>query len=102
MDINIDNNMILTIKDIMGILHVGRETVYKLINKQELKAVKIAGKYRTTKNAVYKYLENAMDSTDYNKKQSQCYNTVDCFYGTGKIPDAERSCYFNSVERNQK
>jgi excisionase family DNA binding protein len=93
--------MILTIKDIMETLHIGRTTAYKLIENGELKAAKIAGKYRTTRTAIYEYLEKAM-ATDFQKKQPAWYNHLDCFNGTREIPSAERSGYSNSAERNQQ
>ena len=96
----IDNDMVLTIKDIMETLHVGRVTAYKLIENGELRAAKIAGKYRTTKAAIYEYIEKAM-ATGFQKKQRTWYNQHDCFNGTGEIPSAERSSYLNSAERNQ-
>ena len=94
MNLQNDNDMVLTIKDIMEALHIGRVTAYNLIKSGELKATKIAGKYRTTKTAINEYLENAVNMTGFNDEHSSCYNTVDCFYGTRKIPSAERSDYF--------
>ena len=89
-----NDDMVLTIEDIMEALHIGRVTAYRLIKNGELKATKIAGKYRTTKTAINKYLEKAMSLTEFNKENSSCYNTVDCFNGTREIPSAERSDYF--------
>lgn len=91
MNNEIDNNMVLTIKDIMAILQIGRATVYKLIQSGELKAAKIAGKYRTTKTAVYKYLNQAMKSTHFIMQPASSYNRDDCFNGTREIPSAERN-----------
>ena len=89
-----NEDMVLTIEDIMETLHIGRVTAYRLIQNGKLKATKIAGKYRTTKTAINEYLENALNMAGFNDEHSSCYNTVDCFYGTREIPSAERSDYF--------
>jgi excisionase family DNA binding protein len=95
-----DNDMVLTVKDVMAILHVGRITVYKLIENRQLKAAKIAGKYRTTRAAIYEYLQKAM-TAEFRHNQPACYNQPDCVYVERQIPSAERSGYLNSAERNR-
>lgn len=96
-----DHDMVLTVKDVMRMLRVGRITVYKLIAGGQLKAAKIAGKYRTTRAAIFEYLQKAMGA-EFRHNQPACYNRADCVTGERQIPSAERSDYLNSAERNQR
>jgi excisionase family DNA binding protein len=96
-----DNDMVMTIKDVMNTLKIGRVSTYKLIQNGELKAAKIAGKYLTTKAAIYEYLNKAILSAGFEDQKAPCYNSQDCLNGAREIPGAERSSYFISAERNR-
>lgn len=77
-----NDNKILTTKDIMELLSLGRVTVYKLITDGKLKAAKISGKYRTTTAAVFEFMENEMGSCDSENGSTLWYNQNDCYKGT--------------------
>lgn len=53
-------NAILTIKQVAQELSLREETVRALMRKKELPATKIGGSWRTTRRALYEYLENRM------------------------------------------
>ncbi len=96
-----DTDMVMTIKDVMNTLKIGRVSTYKLIQSGELKAARIAGKYITTKAVVYEYLNKAILSAGFEDQKAPCYNSQDCLNGAREIPGAERSGYYNSAERNR-
>lgn len=55
------DRMFLTVREVRHLLHLGRMTVYDLIRKGELEAIKAPGKsknspYRILKSSVVKYL----------------------------------------------
>lgn len=60
---------ILTVRDVMAILRIGRASVYRLINENELPARIIAGKYKIPKIGVTSILRSIHESAG-----RVCYN----------------------------
>lgn len=49
---------LLSVSEVMEILRIGRVSVYKLIQTGNLKARKVAGKYRISKSALLLFFES--------------------------------------------
>jgi len=55
---------IVSVEDIMNMLHIGRRTAYNLLRTNQIKHVRIGKKYIIPKNSVIGFL----DSTCYNER----------------------------------
>lgn len=51
-----DYSDVLTPEDLMEVLRVGRNTVYRLLKKGEISSLRVGSKYRIPKKCVYDYL----------------------------------------------
>lgn len=49
-------NDILTPEDLMGLLSIGKSTLYKLLNSRELQSFKIGEKHKISKQALIAYI----------------------------------------------
>lgn len=50
------NKEVLTIDDIMSILHIGRNTVYKLLKEGVIKSIKVGKRYIVPRKAITDFL----------------------------------------------
>ena len=48
---------IVSIEDVMKMLHIGRSNVYKLLREKEIKHIRIGVKYIIPKKSIVEYLE---------------------------------------------
>ncbi len=48
---------IVSIEDVMKMLHIGRSNVYKLLRKKEIKHIRIGVKYIIPKKSIVEYIE---------------------------------------------
>ena len=48
---------IVSIEDVMKMLHIGRSNVYKLLREKEIKHIRIGVKYIITKKSIVEYIE---------------------------------------------
>lgn len=48
--------LVLTVQDIMEVLHIGRESAYRLVRSNKLDSIRIDGKIRVTREALISYL----------------------------------------------
>ena len=48
---------IVSIEDVMKMLHIGRSNVYKLLREKEIKHIRIWVKYIITKKSIVEYIE---------------------------------------------
>lgn len=48
---------IVSIEDVMKILHIGRSNVYKLLREKEIKHIRIGVKYIIPKKSIVEYIE---------------------------------------------
>lgn len=51
-----DEPELITIEEIMELLHIGKNTAYQLLENGEIKAFRIGRKWKVEKNAVYEYI----------------------------------------------
>ena len=49
-------NEVLTIKELMDFLAIGKNTAYGLVNRGEIKSFKIGRNYKVYKESVYEYM----------------------------------------------
>lgn len=49
---------IVSIDDVMKMLHIGRTNVYKLLREKEIKYIRIGVKYIIPKKSIIEFLEN--------------------------------------------
>ena len=52
-------NEYLTLKEVMCLLYIGRNTAYKLVNSGELPAFRVGKLWRVSRKALINYIENA-------------------------------------------
>ena len=50
--------LIMTVEDLMHILHVGRNTAYELVRSGEIKSIRVGRQIRITRDALTAFLEN--------------------------------------------
>ena len=55
------NEKVLTSEDVAEILKLSRNTVYKLLKKKEIPAVKIQHQYRILESALYEWIKSNID-----------------------------------------
>ena len=48
---------VVSVSELMDMLHIGKDTAYKLLQSGEIKSIKIGKKYRIPKNFVIEYLQ---------------------------------------------
>lgn len=48
---------IVSIEDVMKMLHIGRSNVYKLLREKEIKHIRIGVKYIIPKKSIVEYIE---------------------------------------------
>ena len=48
---------IVSIEDVMKMLHIGRSNVYKLLREKEIKHIRIVVKYIIPKKSIVEYIE---------------------------------------------
>lgn len=48
---------IMTVEELMELLHIGKSTVYQLLDSGEIKAFRIGRKWKIPKKAVYEYIQ---------------------------------------------
>ena len=52
---------ILSVKELCEILHIGKNTAYRLLQSGEIPSVRIGKVYKIPKQAVEKYLKNGLN-----------------------------------------
>ena len=53
-------NDILTVEELMEILYIGKNTAYRILGSEEIKAFKVGRKHKIPKSAVVEYIEKRM------------------------------------------
>ena len=48
---------VVSVSELMDMLHIGKDTAYKLLQSGEIKSIKIGKKYRIPKKFVVEYLQ---------------------------------------------
>jgi excisionase family DNA binding protein len=48
---------VLTVEDLMDVLHIGRSTAYKLVNSDKLRTIKVGAKHLIPKASVMDFLD---------------------------------------------
>jgi excisionase family DNA binding protein len=61
-----DPNSIIDIEEVMEILKIGRNAMYKLLNSGEIPAFRIGNNWKITNGAVDEYIRKQFD--DFHKK----------------------------------
>ena len=59
---------VMTVRDLQNVLQIGRNTAYALIDKNEIKSIRVLGQIRITKVAVLDFLGMSC----YNGNSNQC------------------------------
>ena len=52
-----DGYEMMSVEEVMDMLHIGKNTAYQLLKEKELKCFKIRGRYKIPKCSVYEYIE---------------------------------------------
>ena len=52
-----ENYEMISVEDLMKMLHLGKNTAYELLKNKELKCFQIRGRYKIPKISVYEYIE---------------------------------------------
>lgn len=52
-----DKTEIMAVEELMELLHIGKSTVYQLLDSGEIKAFRIGRKWKIPKEAVYEYIQ---------------------------------------------
>lgn len=52
-----ENYDMLTVEEMMDLLHLGKNTAYSLLKEKEIKCFKIRGRYKIPKISIYEYIE---------------------------------------------
>ncbi|MBR1591050.1 MAG: helix-turn-helix domain-containing protein [Acidaminococcaceae bacterium] len=52
----------LSVEELMEILHLGKNTAYELLKSNTIKCFRIRGRYKIPKISVYEYIENQRNS----------------------------------------
>ena len=54
---NESNYDMISVEEMMDILHLGKNTAYNLLKQKEIKCFKIQGRYKIPKLSIYEYIE---------------------------------------------
>ena len=56
-----DTTEIMTVEELMELLHIGKSTVYQLLDSGEIRAFRIGRKWKIPKVAVYDYIQKKIN-----------------------------------------
>ena len=68
------DNKLLTIPDVMEILHCSKSTVYKLVKDPDFPAFKIGRDYRVREDELMKWIDERAKSSEQEKSESVSYS----------------------------
>ena len=57
-----DKYDMISVEELMEMLHLGKNTAYELLKSNELKCFRIRGRYKIPKISVYEYIEKQRNS----------------------------------------
>ncbi len=51
----------LSVEDVMELLHLGKNTAYNMLKNKDIKCFKIRGRYKIPKISVYEFIESNLN-----------------------------------------